>query len=399
MRSACLSVIFIATIFAFSAVHSSGQITLKLPKVGQPKPTPSPVSSPPVSPGTSPTGSVSSANTGTAQPPAASDTPVLLKTTLDIRCDTEARYWKLPSESNYTSWIPMVKFKVLYSGAAKLRLNADYTTPDGKPWFSETLKPNTSNAAEKTTEIITDRVSGRFEGKSTIATGLFGVKITDSRDGSVLFQGKFKVGKFKYGPAIPMFKNQFDFFVDQDWNLPFGYVWLDWGRDRNAPPPTVSVWIKGETRLDDLEARLFLNGQQILTTDDMGGVTSVQSRYPNSLENKETHRWELFNFEWYKFKYAATPQGRKMFPQARFVNESDGAYQVKIYHKGQQIRELSFNISGGKFADNGVAGSNGFSEGKVIVPVRVMGDKDKWSSTTWKADAFYGNPVNGFNWP
>jgi len=28
-----------------------------------------------------------------------------------------------------------------------------------------------------------------------------------------------------------------------------------------------------------------------------------------------------------------------------------------------------------------------------------MGDKDKWSSTTWKADAFYGNPVNGFNWP
>ncbi|MBX7055394.1 MAG: hypothetical protein K1X36_10590 [Pyrinomonadaceae bacterium] len=399
MRSAYRSVILTGSLFALTAIAASGQFTLKIPKVGQPKPTPSPSAGPPANPATNAGSTMPIDNSGSVQPPAAGDTPVLLKTTLDIRCDTEARYWKMPSESNYTSWIPMVKFKVLYAGAAKLRLIAEYTTPDGKPWFSETLKPNTSNAAEKTTEIITDRVSGRFEGKSTTATGLFGVKITDSRDGSVLFQGKFKVGKFKYGPAIPMFKNQYDFFVDQDWNLPFGYVWLDWGRDRNAPPPTVSVWIKGETRLDDLEARLFLNGQQILTTDEMGAATSAQSRYPNSLENKDTHRWELFNFEWYKFKYAATPQGRKMFPQARFVNESDGAYQVKIYHKGKQIRELSFNISGGKFAENGVAAANGFADGKVIVPVRVMGDKDKWSPATWKADAFYGNPVNGFTWP
>lgn len=391
----CLAVLVLC------AFDVSAQIQIRIPKIGQPKATPSPAATPvsgpgPVQPPVSNTGNNS---TSVAQPPAAGDTPLLLKTTLDIRCDTEARYWKMPGESNYTSWVPQSKFKVRYAGATTLRLMAEYFTPDGKSWYTETLKPNMTNQSEKTTDIMTDRVSGRFEGKATIATGLFGVKITDTRDGSVLFQGKFKVGKFKYGPNIPMFKNQYDYFVDQDWNLPVGYVWLDWAKDRNAPAPTVSMWIKGETRLDDIEARLFLNGQQILTTDDMGAASSVQQRYPNSLESKDTHRWELFNFEWYKFKYAATPQGRRMFPQARFVNDSDGDYMVKVFHKGVQIREVAFIISGGNFADNGIASGNGFNDQKVIVSVKVMGDKDKWSSATWKADAFYGNPLTGFMWP
>lgn len=394
-------IVALMSVLVFSSIAATGQITIKIPKIGQPKASPSPVGAPVAGPvqGTN-NGANNGTNTGaTAQPPTAGETPVLLKTTLDIRCDTEARYWKLPAESNYTSWIPQVKFKVRYAGATKLRLMAEYFTPDGKPWFSETVKLNKADATEKTQELITDRVSGRFEGKSTIATGLFGVKITDTRDGSVLFQGKFKVGKFKWGPNIPMFKNQNDFFVEQDWNLPIGYVWLDWARDKNAPAPTVSMWIKGETRLDDIEARLFYNGQQIATTDDMGAASSSESRYPNSLENKETHRWELFNFEWYKFKYAANQQGRRMFAQAKFMNDMDGSYTVKVFHKGVQIRETSFNVSGGNFADNGVASGNNFSDAKVIIPVKVMGDKDKWNSAMWKTDAFYANPLGGFTWP
>ncbi len=385
--STAISIVLVLTSAAAAQI-------IKLPKLG-PKASPSPASTPTI--GTN-KGPILPTNNGSAQPPQATDKPALLKTSLDIRCDTEARYWKMPGESNYTSWIPQVRFKVLYAGTVKLRLNAEYFTPDGKPWFTETLKQDRLDGVAKTVEIITDRVSGRFEGKSTIATGLFGVKIVDSGDGSVLFQGKFKVGKFKWGPAIPMFKNQHDFFVDQDWNLPIGYAWLNW-KDKNAPPPTVSMWIKGETRLDDLEARLFYNGEQIATTDDMGAAQSVQQRYPNSLENKETHRWELFDFEWYKWKYAATPTGRNMYRQARFMNEMDGQYTVKVFHKGVQIREAAFTVSGGNFSDNGVAANNNFNDGKAIIAVKVMGDKDKWNSATWKADAFYANPLTGFPGP
>ncbi|MBK7392617.1 MAG: hypothetical protein IPI64_04845 [Chloracidobacterium sp.] len=391
------SIVALVCVLSFSAISVSGQI-FKLPQLG-PKPTPKPVSTPTMGgPVQTPNNSGNNSGPSNAQPPTATENPVLLKTTLDIRCDTENRYWKMPTESNYTSWIPQLKFKVRYAGATKLRLMAEYFTPDGKSWFTETLGTNMSNATEKTVDINSERGSGRFENKSTIATGLFGVKITDSRDRNVLFQGKFKVGKFKYGPNIPMFKNQNDFFVDQDWNLPIGYVWLNW-KDRNAPAPTVSMWIKGEMRLDDLEARLFYNGEQIATTDDMGAAESVQQRYPNSLENKETHRWELFNFEWYKYKYAANTQGRNMFRQARFMNDSDGSYTVKVFHKGVQIREASFSVAGGMIADNSIASSNNFTDGKTIIPVKIMGDKDKWSSATWKSDAYYANPLAGFTWP
>lgn len=387
--------VFFVVALAFTS--TSGQI-FKIPPIG-PKATPTPKVSPTNGPPQTPINQGNNGSAGTAQPPAGSDKPLMLATTLDVRCDTENRYWKMPGESNYTSWIPMVKFKVLYTGAEKLRLMAEYFLPDGKSWYTEALKPDRSNAAEKTVEIIGDRIAGKFEGKSTNAVGLYGVKITDSKDGSVLFQGKFKVGKFKTGPNIPMFKNQNDFFVDQDWNLPIGYVWLNWGKDKNAPAPTVSMWIKGETRLDDLEARLFLNGEQILTTDEMGAASSSHSRYPNSLENKETHRWELYDFEWYKFKYAATQTGRNMFRQARFMNESDGNYTVKVFHKGIQIREASFTVTGGVIADNGVAKNSGFNDSKVFIPVKIMGDKDKWNSASWKTDAFYANALKGFTWP
>ena len=81
------------------------------------------------------------------------------------------------------------------------------------------------------------------------------------------------------------------------------------------------------------------------------------------------------------------------------MNDMDGEYTVKVFHKAIQIREASFTVSGGNIADNGIAKSSGFNDTKVIIPVKVMGDRDKWSSVTWKSDAFYANPLTGFNWP
>ncbi len=36
---------------------------------------------------------------------------------------------------------------------------------------------------------------------------------------------------------------------------------------------------------------------------------------------------------------------------------------------------------------------------RVLLPVRVMGNADKWNPATWKTDAFYGNPLTGFTPP
>ena len=34
---------------------------------------------------------------------------------------------------------------------------------------------------------------------------------------------------------------------------------------------------------------------------------------------------------------------------------------------------------------------------KIVVPVKVMGNLDKWNAAAWKTDAFYGNPLIGFD--
>jgi hypothetical protein len=391
---------FFFFIFLFYSLSVYAQFP-QFPKIGQPKPTPTPKVS--TNPNNNSTNNNSNSNNNSStdlqQKPMANETPVFLKTTLDVRCDMENRYWKLPNESNYTSWIPQVKFKVFYKSNVQLRYLAEYFTPDGKSWFSETLNQSSSNFDYQTVEISSSRGgSDRFVNKSTIAVGTYGVKITNTRDNSVVFEGKFKVGKYKYGPNIPMFKNQYSFYVEQDWNLPIGYVWLDWATTGTASAlPKVSVWIKDDIRAGDLEARLFYNGQELATTDDMGEVRDTDYRYPNVYEDKALAYWKLWDFAWYKFRYLSSLQARKNFPIAKFLNDMDGEYTVKILYKAQQIREVKFSVSGGNLVDNGIAKQNNFTENKIIVPVKIMNTTEKWNANAWKTDAFYANPLTGFS--
>lgn len=393
MKSLIILIILTATFTAF------GQINIKIPKIGQPKATPTP---------TTPTNANNQVSTSTNNQkvsteniktrPEANENPVLLKTTLDVRADLNNRYWKMPTESNFTSWIPQVRFKVFYKSDVRLRYKADYFTPDGKPWFSETLDQNMIDNNNQTVEIKSSRAGDRFTNKATNAIGTYGVKITNTRDNSVVFEGKFKVNKYKYGPAIPMFKNQFCFYVEQDWNMPIGYVWLKWtGSGLPSPLPTASMWFKNDIRSSDLEARLFYNGQQIATTDDMGEAEYSEYRIPNVQENKELTYWRLWNFSWYKVRYAHSKAARDSFRQAKFINDMDGEYVVKVYFQGQQVREMKFYVSSGNLTDNGIAKQNNIGDDKIILPVKIMATTEKWNATVWKTDAFYGNPLSGFS--
>lgn len=387
---------FMTAALAFAA---GGQITIKIPKINQPKATPTPSNEPtqrqPQTPNT-PSTPNDRAGGGDFSKPVPNETPVFLKTTLDVRTDLENRYWKLPNESNYTSWIPEVRFKVFYKSNVRPRFQAEYFTPDGKSWFTEQLQQNLSDANSGTVDINSPHAGDRFTNRSTVATGTYGVKITDTRDGAVLFEGRFKVGKYKYGPNIPMFKNQYCFYVEQDWNLPIGYVWLDFRQDQFAPLVRAGMWFKGELRMGDFEARLFYNGQQIATTDDMGEVSNDDRRFPNIIENKELAYWQRWSFAWYKARFYK-PGGPMKYPAAKFLNTMPGEYTVKVFYLGAQVREVSFKIENGNLVDNVIAKQNGFNDPMIITPVKILSTTEKWNATAWKTDAFYGNPLAGFN--
>ena len=152
--------------------------------------------------------------------------PVLLKNSIYIQAETHNEYWKMPNESNFSSWIPMIKFSQYYDNDKQLNYAVEYFKPDGTLWFSETLEQG-FRAADWTVSWSSSNPFERLNTKSAVGTGVYSFKITNQDTKEVIFQGKFKVGKFS--TATRQEKNKFDFFVEHDWLLPFGMVGFQHG--------------------------------------------------------------------------------------------------------------------------------------------------------------------------
>jgi len=327
--------------------------------------------------------------------PTPTNNAVFLKATLDISCETESHYWKTPGGPINSNWIPKVKFYALINATSRARFSVEYFKPDGSPWYAEPMEqvgsPDSGNGW--TVLVESERASGKHQGKSITAIGIYGIKITNTRSSETVFQGKFKVGKFKTADTSPAYKNQYNFFVEQDWNLPIGYVWLNYGFSVAAPRVCVSMWFKGGLNDSDLEARLYRNGQEIDSTD---------TRYSTIMENEATHHWRRYDISWANFAALSDPEEeRRIRSQVKqIMQDNPGDYVVKVFYKGTQVREAGFSVGpDGMLVDNGIAKQNNFGDAKIIVPVKIIGALDKWNPATWRTDAFYGNPLSGFGAP
>lgn len=378
----------------------------KIPKPTQPKPQPTPDnSSQPTSSDTQPaqpesrntTNSATGSSEVYATKPEPPEVPLLLAETLEVRTDTQDYYWKLPKESEYTSWLPHVKFNVEYGGGSRLRYKADYFLPDGSPWYSETLE---QKGTETPYLIESPFESDKDQGKAIVTPGTFGLKITNMKNNEVVLQGKFKVIKYKPENTDARYRNLVDFYVDQDWNLPIGYTYVEY--ERADARPHVRMWFKGGINSSDLEARLYHNGQEMATTDEGGNVEHLDGRFPKHAGNNPALKWDLYQFSWpAKILFIVTPEARNYTSNQGklYLNQMPGEYTVKVFYKGDQVRETKFTIANGNFTDNGLAKQNKISTDKAILPVKVIGTVDKWNAAAARTDGFYGNPLTGFNLP
>jgi hypothetical protein len=363
----------------------------KIPRPGQPKPTPTPEAQPQPSAAVQPaaqpqpetraaSGQAPTAGGPYARKPEATETSMLLPETMEI--STRLQDYK---------WYPNVKFQILYGGEARPRYKAEYFMPNGAPWYSETLEKKWDGPHY----LMESAYDSATAAKALPTDGLFGIKITNMRDNSTAFQGKFRV--VKYRPETASSPKEADYYVDHDWFLPVGYAEVDYGRDEARP--SIRMWFKGGLKTDDFEARLFRDGKQIATTDEGGRVGSAgDRRFPQYAGNNPALFWELIDFSWpSKFIFIVSEDARSYTANDRkmFLNQMPGEYTVKVFYQGEQVRETKFRIADGNFADVGVALPNGLKTYRALLPVRVMGTADKWNPTRWKTDAFYGNPPTG----
>ncbi|MCI0355494.1 MAG: hypothetical protein L0099_10720, partial [Acidobacteria bacterium] len=190
-------------------------------------------------------------------------------------------------------------------------------------------------------------------------TGLvdFAIHVSNDLYGTnlVLFQGKAKVAK-----TPPKFKdiNSFEYYVDDDWRLPIGY--LSRGRTLNFEVWLRSHWV-------GVSAYMFYQGKKVADGINCSGAPV---------------RCEFF---------AGDDAIEVLKP---------GEYEIKVLNDNRLTRTAKFTVAEDGSYDNGIASANKLGSDKVIVPVKVIGELDgPWDKLAWKTGAFYGNPLTGFTAP
>lgn len=333
-------------------------------------------------------------------------TPVLLKDSIYVQAKTHNEYWKMPNQRSYSSWVPLLRFSHFYNNEKPLNYTVEYFNPDGTPWYSEKLEQG-NTAADRTVLFQSPSpYGGILDTKSTAATGIFSFKIIDQDTKTVLFQGKFKVGKFSTSYNPQQEKNKADFFVDHDWLMPFGVIGFHHAIDEvGGMPPLISVWMKGPVEASELEGRVFYKGAQIASTKDGDGASGVgdyDARYTQfAPSHSPLNIWKRWQFQWGKLRFDNNGTfNRDRFPGTHYADKNPGDYVVKIYRNGEQVRELGFTIdAAGRIAVPPYSDQIFLPYYRVVVPVKVIGTAEKWNANEWKTGSFYGNPLNGFSAP
>jgi hypothetical protein len=335
--------------------------------------------------------------------PRPTGTPLFIKSSLDIKTTVINEYWKMKGQSDFSSWVPKIRFNQYYNNEKPLIYTVDYFSPDGSAWFSETLESQGRNA-DRT---VLYQSPSPFENniihtKSTNGTGVYSFKVTNQETKEVLIQGKFKVGKFSRAYRDSE-KNKFDFFVDNDWVMPYATIAFHHSLDeKGAMPPQVSVWLKGDIDRDQLEGRVFYQGRQIASTKDDDGASGAGiveergSEYMPAFRGDDyLRRWQ---FVWGNLRFDNNGDfNRDYFPKAHYADKNPGDYTIKIYRNGTQIREFGFTIGAdGRMVPPAYSNQVFLPYYGLVLPVKVMGTGEKWNAAAWKTDSFYGNPINGF---
>ena len=209
MRKEIIAILTIAIIQFTVGQTVFGQFNIKLPeitKIGKPK----------TDPGKTGNGreNVTTNNGKIDQPKTggkniypnmgATSTPRFMRQSVYVQAVTHNEYWKMKGQENYSSWVPKLRFDHFYTNEKALNYSVEYFNPDGSAWYSEKLVQSSTSSAERTVDFQSPSPwVGILDTKSTAAVGVFGFKIVNDDTKEILYQGKFKVGKFSTANGRP----------------------------------------------------------------------------------------------------------------------------------------------------------------------------------------------------
>ena len=338
----------------------------------------------------------------------AQDQPTIAKDSVQVTAFTLSSY---KGSFKTFSWVPRLKLRVNGPIASGSQIYAEFSAGAG-PWVKFDCKTEEIQAGHWWETECGGR-DGISEDKGLTYTGpiTFTIKMRNELAGGdvTLFSGKAKVAKVHSNETGPDYVNHFVYYVDQDWNLPIGYMFLEPDDVYEWKKPSLSFAFWARTELNGpFEPHLFHGGKEVGKLYYEGEEVGKPSCGTNEVEDNPTHITEPHgqfiwtrmrcNFPNIKAWIKTGEENKTMFGPLYLLNENAGDYEIKIIYKGHLVRSIKFGVDGeGKLVDNGIGSSNKLGNKRIIVPVTVLGDSDgPWDKTAWKTDAFYGNPLSGF---
>ncbi|MCU1266239.1 MAG: hypothetical protein JWM21_2557 [Acidobacteria bacterium] len=334
------------------------------------------------------------------------DQPTIAKDSVQVTAYTLNVYKK-----NYDnwSWVPQISYRVNGPIPSGSQLYVDFTQPATGPW----VKFDCNTEETQKGRWLKTECGGHDipEDKGSTYTGPvnFAIKLRNELAGTdaTLFTGRMKAAKAHSNESGPKAVNKFVYFIDDDWNLPIGYVFLtaDDTRGWNLPRFNVAFWVRGEP--SNFQPHLFYQGKEVGRKTFQGdevGKASCEAE----IENNTTHyvedsvpqkaKWSRIICDFPNVKGVdKTGEEAGMFGPPYVLSANPGEYEFKLLWNNHLARAIKFTVSADGKLENGIATANKLGSNRVIVPVQIIGDQDgAWDHAAWKTDAFYGNPLTGF---
>lgn len=198
---------------------------------------------------------------------------------------------------------------------------------------------------------------------------------------ATLFTGKAKVVKVpKYSGS-----KEFDYYVNDDWTIPIGYVYFQDFEGRGSINLKVGFWYRGAPPTNS--CHLFYQGKEVAKDRNSGNDAGDWDPSILAWGMEECHFTGVYR----------TQQEADKGDEPNFALEKNpGEYEVKVLIVNRLARSIKFSVDANGVVDNGIATANKLGSDRIIVPVKVIGDQGPWDKLAWKTGAFYGNPLTGF---
>ena len=340
-----------------------------------------------------------------AAAPANQDQPTIAKDTVQVTPFTFNVYQK---NYNVWSWVPRIDFRVNGPIPSGSQLYAEFSFPT-KPWvkFDCPTEETEKGRWWKTSCGARDIP----ENKGSLYTGPvnFAIKMRNELSGTnaMLFKGKAIVQKALSNEHGPKAAKKFVYFVNHDWNLPIGYVYLtpDDLRGWDRPGFNVAFWVRGDAY--NFKPHVFHNGKEV-GKKSLDGQEVGRASCESDIDNNTTHyvsekipqkaKWSRVRCSFPNIKGSdKTGDTYGLFGPPHLLSANPGQYEVKVLRNNRLARSIKFTVRPDGSFDNGIARANKLGSDRVIVPVGILGDQDgKWDRAAWKTQAFYANPLTGF---